>query len=70
LGQFQFEHTGPFEPLVLSLLGEVPVTRVIDNYAFYASNCFDPVVYFFCNCSSGFKFCFCVGKYVSFCCLN
>jgi hypothetical protein len=51
LGQFQFEHTGPFEPLVLSLLGEVPVTRVIDNYAFYASNCFDPVVYFFCNCS-------------------
>ncbi|KAL9342896.1 hypothetical protein Peur_063327 [Populus x canadensis] len=28
LGQFQFEHTGPFEPLVLSLLGEVPVTRV------------------------------------------
>uniref|UniRef100_A0A6M2ECR4 Switch 2 n=1 Tax=Populus davidiana TaxID=266767 RepID=A0A6M2ECR4_9ROSI len=28
LGQFQFEHTGPFEPLVLSLLGEVPVIRV------------------------------------------
>lgn len=47
----QFDHTGPFEPLVLSLLGEVPVIRVIDNCAFYASNCVDPVVYFFCNCS-------------------
>lgn len=29
LGQFQFEHTGPFEPLVLSSQGEVPVVQVI-----------------------------------------
>lgn len=29
LGQFQFEHTGPFEPLVLSSQGEIPVVQVI-----------------------------------------
>ena len=29
LGQFQFEHTGPFEPLVLSSQGESPLVQVI-----------------------------------------
>lgn len=29
LGQFQFEHTGPFEPLVLSSQNEIPVVQVI-----------------------------------------
>ncbi|EEF44408.1 switch 2 [Ricinus communis] len=28
LGQFQFDHTGPFEPLLLSLPGEVPIVQV------------------------------------------
>ncbi|KAJ9170938.1 hypothetical protein P3X46_018998 [Hevea brasiliensis] len=28
LDQFQFDHTGPFEPLVLSLPGEVPIVQV------------------------------------------
>ncbi|KAH7576956.1 hypothetical protein JRO89_XS01G0182600 [Xanthoceras sorbifolium] len=28
LGQFQFDHTGPFEPLILSEDGEIPVVQV------------------------------------------
>lgn len=28
MGRFQFDHTGPFEPLVLSLPGEDPVIQV------------------------------------------
>lgn len=28
LGQFQFDHTGPFEPLILSSEGDIPLIQV------------------------------------------
>lgn len=35
LGQFQFDHTGPFEPLVLSKDGEFPIIQVSNFYFFF-----------------------------------
>lgn len=33
LESFQYDHTGPYEPLLLSLPGEVPAVQVILGYS-------------------------------------
>lgn len=50
LGQFQFDHTGPFEPLVLSKDGEFPIIQVSNFYFFFKKNsCNDYTTIFWAN---------------------